>query len=735
MNDIKVSIIVPVYNVEKYLRKCLESLCAQTLKDIEIICVDDGSTDNSGTILNEYKTRDRRIIVLSQENKGKSFAVNRAMKAAAGEYIGFVDADDWVSENFFKELFEKAKAECADIARSRFMYVYQDGEKEGDLNALITARADKNEILSINEHSVIVCDAIYRRKFIEKEKIIFDESLNMSEDVLFTAQATFLSSKTVPVKKGRYFYRKLLESRSSISHEKIKYFFLSSYKTLFFIKNVKAKLVDKKIAELRLLKRFGWSFDVFVKLKTFDYLSKIDYINKFLKFYLKISCVKECKKEFLKGWLYCAIKTFCSETADAQNLKEACRACSMYSFEKFLEKSFEIFPILQKIASKKDMEKIFKTQRREKFNLTYYIKFPCFVAQMYADLRFKKKIPSYFKSCFLFPVWLNAILNEKKEKVRKCDINVSENKKAAFLLKNAKQKKVLIKTPIPQKNGCQGWGEYWLARDIKEIWSPAFNAAVWDESKYPSWSNLDSYFDGAVYMRGRESFMPFDKERSVLWLFCHPEDVSLSEMRLYKAVACASENYAAILKEKGIRCEYVPQCTNPGRFFEDKDEGYETNVFFAGNTRGVFRNCVKFALEKNIDIRVFGRGWGNFIPERYIMADYVDNNMLRKYYSNAKITLNDHWDDMREQGFISNRIFDVTACGGFVISDYMPEIEKVYGDSVPMYKNAGELAELATYYLVHEDERRRKAEKAQKITLSLFTTFHTAEKLNALLFG
>lgn len=735
MNDIKVSIIVPVYNVEKYLRKCLESLCAQTLKDIEIICVDDGSTDNSGTILNEYKTRDRRIIVLSQENKGKSFAVNRAMKAAAGEYIGLVDPDDWVSADYYEALWKTAKSKNADISRACFMRVYSYGEEENRLNETIRFKAENAITLDVNDHSVVMWDAIYRRDFIFDNNLFLDESLKSSVDVPFTFKASILAKSIFPSSEGMYFYRQRDDGLSQIIPEKKEMFYKSYQQVVDFINDMEIPSKIYTSVMKRCFYAYILYFDFFYNCSFFNFDEKKDFLKRGLTNYAESKYKTFLKKEFLKGWLYCAIKTFCSETADAQNLKEACRACSKYSFEKFLEKSFEIFPILQKIASKKDMEKIFKTQRREKFNLTYYIKFPYFVAQMYADLRFKKKIPSYFKSCFLFPVWLNAILNEKKEKVRKSDINVSENKKAAFLLKNAKQRKVLIKTPIPQEDGCQGWGEYWLARDIKEIWSSAFNAAVWDESKYPSWSDLDSYFDGAVYMRGRESFMPFDKERSVLWLFCHPEDVSLSEMRLYKAVACASENYAAILKGKGIRCEYVPQCTNPGRFFEDKDEGYETNVFFAGNTRGVFRNCVKFALEKNIDIRVFGRGWGKFIPERYIMADYVDNNMLRKYYSNAKITLNDHWDDMRQQGFISNRIFDVTACGGFVISDYMPEIEKVYGDSVPMYKNAGELAELTTYYLLHEDERRRKAEKAQKITLSLFTTFHTAEKLNALLFG
>ena len=90
----KVSVIIPVYNVEKYLKQCLDSVVNQTLKDIEIICVNDGSTDNSLEILEEYAQKDNRIIIISQENQGQSVARNIALEKATGEYVGFVDSDD-----------------------------------------------------------------------------------------------------------------------------------------------------------------------------------------------------------------------------------------------------------------------------------------------------------------------------------------------------------------------------------------------------------------------------------------------------------------------------------------------------------------------------------------------------------------------------------------------------------------------------------------------------------------
>ena len=98
----KVSVIIPVYNVEKYLCKCLDSVVNQTLRDIEIICVDDGSTDSSWEILKEYAQRDDRIKLIHKENGGLSSARNVAMQVAKGDYIGFIDSDDWIDLDFTK---------------------------------------------------------------------------------------------------------------------------------------------------------------------------------------------------------------------------------------------------------------------------------------------------------------------------------------------------------------------------------------------------------------------------------------------------------------------------------------------------------------------------------------------------------------------------------------------------------------------------------------------------------
>ena len=119
----KVSVIIPVYNTGEYIRRCLDSITNQSLKDIEIVCVNDGSTDSSLAIINEYAERDSRIKVLSQSNQGLGGARNTGLNAASGEYISFIDSDDTVDKDFHLSLYQTATGESADIVYAPFAYI------------------------------------------------------------------------------------------------------------------------------------------------------------------------------------------------------------------------------------------------------------------------------------------------------------------------------------------------------------------------------------------------------------------------------------------------------------------------------------------------------------------------------------------------------------------------------------------------------------------------------------
>ncbi len=198
---IKISVIIPVYNVEKYLRRCLDSVINQTFRDLEIICVNDGSTDGSAEILEEYKSKDARIILLNQENLGLSAARNTGLKIAKGEYIGFVDSDDWVELNFFEKLYEAAKKYNADAACSEIKRPHESGKISFKLkftNEKVLSRIHDKYFYNKVPRQCYVWNKIYRRSELERQKLTFKEGV-MFEDVYFTPRFLYFSNKIVIV--------------------------------------------------------------------------------------------------------------------------------------------------------------------------------------------------------------------------------------------------------------------------------------------------------------------------------------------------------------------------------------------------------------------------------------------------------------------------------------------------------------------------------------------------------
>ena len=141
------------------------------------------------------------------------------------------------------------------------------------------------------------------------------------------------------------------------------------------------------------------------------------------------------------------------------------------------------------------------------------------------------------------------------------------------------------------------------------------------------------------------------------------------------------------------------------------------------------RKSPQIAKKNNLPITIYGTKW----PKGWAKESYVDNRILRKYYSSAKIVLSDNNKYMTDFGVIVNRVFDATACGTLVVSEWVDEINEVYGDCVPMYKTEKEFVDIVNYYLSHDKEREEKAKCAQKITLENYTSEIVAQKFNKLI--
>ena len=183
MNEKVVSIIVPVYNVEKYIKKCVESLMCQDYKSIEIILVDDGSHDSSGTIIDNLAERDDRIVVIHKENGGVSSARNVGLEKATGEYVLFVDGDDWVDVeyvSYFMNLLISTKT-AVGMNKNNYTVVNQ----KTSLKEYMVDSEKVIEWLYLGDVFVAVWNKIYNKAFLDKYNIRFDESIWYGEGMLF----------------------------------------------------------------------------------------------------------------------------------------------------------------------------------------------------------------------------------------------------------------------------------------------------------------------------------------------------------------------------------------------------------------------------------------------------------------------------------------------------------------------------------------------------------------------
>lgn len=212
----KVSVIVPIYKVEKYLRQCIDSIINQSLKDIEIILVDDGSPDNCPKICDEYKKIDSRIKVIHKKNGGLSSARNAGMKIATGEYIGFVDSDDYIEHDMYEKMYSTAKEYDVDFVMSDYYKVHENNKTE--VSTIIEGGIyDKNKIKNIIYPQLImkenidygpllaVWHCLYKNSFLKKNNIYFDEVVKYSEDNLFSSIVGYKSERFYYM-KGSYFY-------------------------------------------------------------------------------------------------------------------------------------------------------------------------------------------------------------------------------------------------------------------------------------------------------------------------------------------------------------------------------------------------------------------------------------------------------------------------------------------------------------------------------------------------
>ena len=271
---------------------------------------------------------------------------------------------------------------------------------------------------------------------------------------------------------------------------------------------------------------------------------------------------------------------------------------------------------------------------------------------------------------------------------------------------------------MPDDESKKYWGDQHFAVGMKkEFEKLGYKANVLPRDRWYDQSRAGY----VIVLRGKNPYYrPMgDNRKYIMWNISHPDDVTIDEYNSYDYVFFASQKMHDELASKlHVPSGVAQQCVDDSAMVYEEGHDKQYELLFVGNSRHVFRPILKDLIPTEHKLTVYGRHWEKFPVQDYVVSDYMDNSKVGQAYHDAKILLNDHWDDMRENGIISNRIFDALAVGAFIISDDIPEIHELFGDNVVTYHGREDLKEKIDYYLKHEEERDAKAKAGQKIALN-----------------
>lgn len=220
----KISVIIPIYNVEKYLDRCLESICNQELYDIEIICINDGSTDKSGEICNKFRDRDKRVKVIHKNNEGVSSSKNLGINLSNGKYICFIDSDDYIEKSMLIQMYKLAEENLCDVVMSG----YKLAPSGKTIRPLYKLNETLNPIDAISENILVhshndLCFSwrfLFNSKIIKGNNILFDTDIKIGEDFIFNLKALGKSKRFYAT--GATLYNYNIENNSSVMRVKYK---------------------------------------------------------------------------------------------------------------------------------------------------------------------------------------------------------------------------------------------------------------------------------------------------------------------------------------------------------------------------------------------------------------------------------------------------------------------------------------------------------------------------------
>jgi glycosyltransferase involved in cell wall biosynthesis len=293
--------------------------------------------------------------------------------------------------------------------------------------------------------------------------------------------------------------------------------------------------------------------------------------------------------------------------------------------------------------------------------------------------------------------------------------------------------KIAIHIAPLDREAAARWGDTHFARGIQR----AFERQGWGATVHIATERNDApaiRADVALHLFGVSAPPVRPGQVSILWVISHPDLVRARVARRYDLVFVASETFADELASRiATPVRVLHQATDPARFYPEAN-GPAHELLFVGNSRGARRPIVEDLARSSHELAVYGGGWKpEILDPRHVRGEYIANGDLHRYYSSAAVVLNDHWDDMREEGFISNRVYDALASGAFVVSDRVPGMEERFDGAVATFMTRDELPAVVDHFLAHPEERRERAEHGRSAVLAGHTFDHRARSIIAAL--
>jgi O-antigen biosynthesis protein len=287
-----------------------------------------------------------------------------------------------------------------------------------------------------------------------------------------------------------------------------------------------------------------------------------------------------------------------------------------------------------------------------------------------------------------------------------------------------------LRIGAPNRRAAQRWGDLHLAEALGRALSARGSASR--VSTVEEWTERRAHAaDVVVHLKGRNVSPRAEGQVHVLWVISHPEEVTEEECDAADLVLVASERFAAALRTRtSTPVDVLLQATDERRFApRPRDPRYSHPVAFVGNSRFAHRPAVDAAIAQGLAPAIYGDNWVGFASTDLVVETHVPNAELPILYSSVDVLLNDHWDDMRRWGFVSNRCYDALACGAVVVSDALPELDQQLDGAVAVFTTDDELGAIVRRLLADPDERTRRAARGRAAVLGRHTFGHRADEL------